>query len=409
MDLSGKHIILGVTGSIAAYKAATLCRLLVRRGAQVKVVVTPLAREFITPVTLATLSQNTVLCDFFRHDDGAWNSHVALGVWADLMLVAPATANTLAKMATGVADNLLLTTYLSARCPVMLAPAMDMDMYRHPATQANLATLAARGNILVAPDEGELASGLIGKGRMAEPEAIADQVAQFLLSRDAAAKSPLAGETILVTAGPTYEPIDPVRFVGNYSTGKMGIALARELVRRGAKVKLVLGPVAQQPLQEPGIEVIPVTTADQMHAAALELFPACQGAVMAAAVADYTPRNPATTKIKRKGPDLTLELRPTADIAARLGQSKRADQFLVGFALETDDEMANAHKKMTAKNLDMIVLNSLRDSGAGFGHDTNKITLLYKSGETSAYPLKTKDEVAADIVNEIEKLTNNVV
>ncbi|MDD2564376.1 MAG: bifunctional phosphopantothenoylcysteine decarboxylase/phosphopantothenate--cysteine ligase CoaBC [Salinivirgaceae bacterium] len=397
MDLKDKHIVLGITASIAAFKAATLCRLLIKQGATVKVVMTPLATEFITPVTMATLSQNSVLLNFFKHDDGSWNSHVELGLWADLMLIAPASANTMAKMAHGICDNLLLTTYLSVRCPVMFAPAMDMDMYKHPTTQRNVEQLKSIGHLFVEPGDGELASGLIGKGRMAEPEQIVEDVIQFF-----DLKKKFHNKKILITAGPTYEPIDAVRFVGNYSTGKMGIALAKELSNQGADVKLVLGPVANIP-EIPNCDIIKVQTAQQMFDASVENFPSCDGAFLAAAVADYTIDNPQVSKIKRTSDKLQLTLNPTKDIAAHLGKMKVNDQFLVGFALETDNEIENAKGKMKRKNFDAIVLNSLNDPGAGFGHDTNRITLISNSAESKTFSLKSKTEVAKDIVNYVHE------
>ncbi|MDA3865718.1 MAG: bifunctional phosphopantothenoylcysteine decarboxylase/phosphopantothenate--cysteine ligase CoaBC [Salinivirgaceae bacterium] len=393
LQLKDKNIIVGITGSIAAYKAATLTRLLIKQGAKVKVVMTPLAKEFITPVTMATLSQNTVLSDFFNYDDGAWNSHVDLGLWADLFLLAPASANTMAKMAHGICDNLLLTTYLSVRCPAMIAPAMDMDMFQHPATQANIEILKQRGNSFVEPETGELASGLIGKGRMEEPEKITEEVIRFFQS-----KKKLQGKQYLVTAGPTNEKIDPVRFIGNHSSGKMGYALAEELANQGAEVELVSGSVTMEP-KHPNIHLHNVTTAAEMFELSKKLFPTCNGAIMAAAVADYTIENTANEKIKRqKGQPITLTLTPTKDIAEHLGKIKKDSQVLVGFALETTNEEENALKKLRNKNLDFIVLNSLRDSGAGFNTDTNKISILDANGEKTTFPLKSKYEVAKDIV-----------
>jgi phosphopantothenoylcysteine decarboxylase/phosphopantothenate--cysteine ligase len=367
--------------------------LLIKQGAKVKVVMTPLAKEFITPVTMATLSQNTVLSDFFNYDDGAWNSHVDLGLWADLFLLAPASANTMAKMAHGICDNLLLTTYLSVRCPAMIAPAMDMDMFQHPATQANIEILKQRGNSFVEPETGELASGLIGKGRMEEPEKITEEVIRFFQS-----KKKLQGKQYLVTAGPTNEKIDPVRFIGNHSSGKMGYALAEELANQGAEVELVSGSVTMEP-KHPNIHLHNVTTAAEMFELSKKLFPTCNGAIMAAAVADYTIENTANEKIKRqKGQPITLTLTPTKDIAEHLGKIKKDSQVLVGFALETTNEEENALKKLRNKNLDFIVLNSLRDSGAGFNTDTNKISILDANGEKTTFPLKSKYEVAKDIV-----------
>ncbi len=398
MIINDKHIILGITGSIAAYKAASLCRLLVKNGAKVKVVMTPLATQFITPVTLATLSQNSVLIDFFKHDDGSWNSHVDLGVWADLMLVAPASANTMAKMANGICDNLLLTTYLSARCPVMFAPAMDMDMFKHPATLQNINKLKSFGNIFVEPVDGELASGLIGKGRMAEPEQIFEEVKSFF------EKKKFSGKTILVTAGPTYEPIDAVRFIGNYSSGKMGIAIAKELSFQGAEVVLVLGPVAEAP-EINNCRIIKVTTAKEMFDVSCKEFQNADGAILAAAVADYTPSVKFSNKIKKTDVLLNLPLIPTNDIAAELGKNKQNSQFIVGFALETDNEIENAKQKMAKKNFDLIVLNSLNDKGAGFSHNTNKVTIIAKNGKSKEYPLKSKTEVAKDIIQAVQEFT----
>lgn len=393
--LKGKHIIIGITGSIAAYKAAILIRLLVKRGAEVKVIMTPLAKEFITPLTIATLCKNPILVDFYNPENGDWNSHVDLGLWADLYLIAPASANTMAKMATGVADNLLLTTYLSAKCPVMVAPAMDLDMYQHPATQQNIGILQSRGNVIVEAATGELASGLSGKGRMEEPEVIADEVERFFASQNR-----FAGKTVLITSGPTYEPIDPVRFIGNYSSGKMGKSIAEVFLAQGANVIFITGPTSNIPVGD-NLEVVKVKTAAEMHAAALAHFPNSQIAIMAAAVADFTPEVSSSSKIKREGDNLTLVLKPTKDIAADLGKQKAPGQVLVGFALETNNEAQNAAKKLSAKGLDFIVLNSLNDQGAGFGFDTNKITIISKSGESVPFQLKPKDQVAADIVDVI--------
>jgi len=393
--LKGKHIIIGITGSIAAYKAATLIRLLVKRGAEVKVIMTPLAKEFITPLTIATLCKNPILVDFYNPENGDWNSHVDLGLWADLYLIAPASANTMAKMATGVADNLLLTTYLSAKCPVMVAPAMDLDMYQHPATQQNIGILQSRGNVIIEAATGELASGLSGKGRMEEPEVIAAEVERFFASQNR-----FAGKTVLITSGPTYEPIDPVRFIGNYSSGKMGKSIAEVFLAQGANVIFITGPTSNIPVGD-NLAVVKVKTAAEMHAAALAHFPNSQIAIMAAAVADFTPEVSSSSKIKREGDNLTLVLKPTKDIAADLGKQKVPGQVLVGFALETNNEAQNAAKKLSAKGLDFIVLNSLNDQGAGFGFDTNKITIISKSGESVPFQLKPKDQVAADIVDVI--------
>lgn len=393
--LKGKHIILGVTGSIAAYKAATLTRLLVKEGASVKVVMTPLAKEFITPLTMATLSKSPIMVDFYNPENGDWNSHVDLGLWADLYLIAPASANTIGKMAGGIADNLLLTTYLSAKCPVMVAPAMDLDMYKHPATQRNLKVLQSFGNIIIEPESGELASGLIGKGRMEEPERIVAFIADYF-----ARQEDFKGKKVVVTAGPTYEKIDPVRFIGNYSSGKMGLAIAEEFAGRGAEVVLVCGPVNLK-TSHPAIRRVDVESAVQMYEVTSKEFVNSDVAVLSAAVADFTPKEKADHKIKRGKDDLLLELLPTKDIAAELGRIKTASQLLVGFALETNDEEVNALSKMQRKNLDMIVLNSLNDKGAGFSVDTNKVTILDKAGNKTVYELKTKVEVAKDIVDQI--------
>lgn len=412
MSLQGKHILLGVTGSIAAYKAAMLIRLLAKDGAEIRVVMSQSARDFITPLTLATLSRNPILIDNFDPTNGAWNSHISIGEWADHYLIAPATANTLAKMAGGVADSLLLCTYLSARCPVSVAPAMDLDMYRHSATQANLATLQKRDHVtVIEPGAGELASGLVGKGRMAEPE----QICAYLNHAFSPVDKPLHGKRILVTAGATVEPIDPVRFVSNHSTGKMGYALAEALAARGADVTLLSGAVTavlSQPYANISIET--AVSAAEMYAACARLFPAMDGAVFCAAVADYTPTHPASEKIKHDNPDNTslhLELKPTQDIAAAMGRIKRAGQVTVGFALETSATAAQdyAQAKLAYKNLDAIVLNTLNDPGAGFGADTNKVTIIDRDpavGSTS-YPLKSKTDVAADIADYIVRKFGN--
>ncbi|MBS1446695.1 MAG: bifunctional phosphopantothenoylcysteine decarboxylase/phosphopantothenate--cysteine ligase CoaBC [Odoribacter sp.] len=398
MMLKGKHIILGISGSIAAYKAATLIRLLVKEGAEVKVVMTPLAKEFITPLTLATLSKNPILVDFYNPENGDWHSHVSLGLWADLLLIAPATANTIGKMVAGIADNLLLTTYLSAKCPVAVAPAMDLDMYRHPATQRNLNVLKSYGNWIIEPEEGELASGLSGKGRMEEPEKIV-----AFLSTLWQEKKDLTGKKVLLTAGPTYERIDPVRFIGNYSTGKMGFALAEEFAARGAEVILIAGPVNLKTISA-AIRRVDVVSAGEMFEQVMQFADQCDIVVSCAAVADFTPKEKSGTKIKRGKTDLNLELQPTQDIAAELGRRKKAGQLLIGFALETDDEACNAVLKLRKKNLDLIVLNSLRDKGAGFGGDTNKVTVIDRKEQQFAYDLKSKQEVATDIVDRIVDL-----
>lgn len=396
--LKGKHIIVGVTGSIAAYKAASLIRLLVKEGAEVKVVMTPLAKAFITPLTLATLSKHPIMVDFYNPENGDWHSHVDMGMWADLYLIAPATANTIGKMAAGIADNLLLTTYLSAKCPVMVAPAMDLDMYRHPATQRNLEILRAYGNLIIEPEEGELASGLSGKGRMAEPEEIVEEI-RSLFSR----KGELKGKKVLLTAGPTYEQIDPVRFIGNHSTGKMGFALAEVLAERGAEVTLVAGPVH---LKTPtaSIRRIDVVSAAGMYEEVMREAPGADIVISCAAVADFTPKEKSDVKLKRGKESLCIELLPTRDIAAELGSLKKEGQLLVGFALETNDETCNALLKLKKKNLDLIVLNSLRDEGAGFGVDTNKVTLIDRNGRTDVLDLKLKSEVAADIADRIAEM-----
>lgn len=397
--LKGKHIILGVTGSIAAYKAAALIRLLVKEGAEVKVVMTALAKEFITPLTLATLSKHPVMVEFYNPENGDWNSHVSLGLWADLYLIAPATANTLGKMAHGIADNLLLTTYLSAKCPVMVAPAMDLDMYRHPATQHNLEILRSYGNVIVEPESGELASGLIGKGRMSDPEDIVAFVKRFLAGNN----RELTGKKVLLTAGPTYEKIDPVRFIGNYSSGKMGFALAEEFADRGAEVVLVSGPVCLK-TENPAIRRVDVESAAEMYRQVMAEAGNSDVVVSCAAVADFTPKSKAGEKIKRGKEELVLALEPTPDIAAELGKQKQAGQLLVGFALETQDESCNALSKLKKKNLDLIVLNSLRDPGAGFGGDTNKVTMIDRNEQFYHYDLKSKREVAGDIVDRVIKI-----
>ncbi|HTF18092.1 MAG TPA: bifunctional phosphopantothenoylcysteine decarboxylase/phosphopantothenate--cysteine ligase CoaBC [Chryseolinea sp.] len=391
--LRGKRIILGVCGGIAAYKIALLTRLLVKDGATVQVVMTLAAHDFITPLTLSTLSRNPVLTSFSKGETGEWNSHVQLGLWADVMVIAPATANTIAKMAHGLCDNLLVATYLSARCPVFLAPAMDLDMLQHASVKDNLEKLLSFGNHIIDPGVGELASGLSGHGRMAEPEEILIKLQNFLSSAQ-----PLRGMKALVTAGPTHEAIDPVRFIGNHSSGKMGFALAEALADRGADVALVCGPT-QQHTNHPGISVTHVTSAAQMYEACTARFAEADITVLAAAVADYRPVVQAPEKIKKKDENLMLELTKTHDIAAELGKQKRAGQLIVGFALETNDEHANALKKLSAKNFDMIVLNSLQDKGAGFGHDTNKVTIIDRNEQVTTFELKDKREVASDIIN----------
>jgi phosphopantothenoylcysteine decarboxylase/phosphopantothenate--cysteine ligase len=394
--LQGKKILLGITGSIAAYKSVYLVRLLVKAGADVKVIMTPSAKDFVSPLTLSTLSKNPVLIDLF--DEQSWANHVMLGRWADVMLVAPLSCNTLAKMANGQCDNLLLAAYLSATCPVVMAPAMDEDMWHHPATKINLQKIESFGNKIIPVEKGELASGLFGDGRMAEPE----QIIQYLLDNFFLTR-PLTGKKALVTAGPTYEPIDPVRFIGNHSSGKMGIAIARELQQQGAEVTLVTGPV-QSALPGNGINVKQVKTAAEMYAACLEVYTATDIAIMAAAVADYTPVVTAAEKIKKKEDGLTVELTKTKDILKELGEKKKKGQVLVGFALETNNEQENAKEKLARKNADLIVLNSLNDSGAGFGHDTNKVTIFGKEGQVFKFETKPKQAVAKDIVDTIIRL-----
>lgn len=394
--LEGRHILLGITGSIAAYKAAMLCRLLKREGAEVQVVMTALAKQFITPLTMATLSRRPILVEFFDPENGQWNSHVSLGEWADLMLIAPATANTLAKMTAGVADNLLLTTYLSARCPVMVAPAMDLDMYAHYTTQRNLKELKEHGVGIIEPGSGELASGLEGKGRMAEPDEIVAQLKEHFTEK----KKPLTGKHFVVTAGPTIEPIDPVRFISNHSSGKMGYAIAETLADKGARVTLVSGRTA---LATPaGVERVDVLTAEDMYKATVAAFEEADGAVMCAAVADYTPAEVATEKLKKSDADLQIPLKRTRDIAAELGRTK-GQKILVGFAMETQNEAVNATQKLTKKNFDFIVLNSLREAGAGFRGDTNRVTLIDPTSREEL-PLLTKREVAERIAQKIETL-----
>jgi phosphopantothenoylcysteine decarboxylase/phosphopantothenate--cysteine ligase len=391
--LKGKKILLGITGSIAAYKSIYLVRLLVKAGAEVKVIMTPSSKDFVSSLTLSTLSHHPVLTDLF--DEQSWSNHVALGRWADVMVIAPLSCNTLAKMANGQCDNLLLAVYLSATCPVVVAPAMDEDMWHHPATKDNLKRLESFGNKIIPVGKGELASGLYGDGRMAEPEQIIEFItADFFLSRR------LEGKKAVVTAGPTYEAIDPVRFIGNYSSGKMGIAIAKELYRRGADVTLVLGP-SRTDFSANGIHLVRVTSADEMYEAASKAFENADIAIMSAAVADYKPATKADQKIKKKEDHLVVELTKTRDILKSLGERKKAGQVLVGFALETTDEKKNALEKLYKKNADMIVLNSLNDKGAGFGYDTNKITIFSKSGEELSFDTKTKDEVAKDIVDTI--------
>jgi len=396
--LENKKIVLGICGSIAAYKSATLVRLLIKAGANVQVVMTPEATDFITPLTLSTLSKNPVLVDYFTPETGEWNNHVEFGLWADLFLIAPASANTLAKMAGGLCDNLLTAIYLSAKCPVYFAPAMDLDMWKHTSTVENVDRLLSFGNILIKPGNGELASGLHGEGRMAEPEEIV-----VFITADLKKGLPLLNQKILVTAGPTYEAIDPVRFIGNHSSGKMGFAIADELVKLGADVILVTGPTAQVSHQR-AVRRVDVTSAAQMLAACEQYYVDAKACIMSAAVADYTPVNVANQKIKKQGDNLNIELKTTVDILKTLGERKRDDQLLVGFALETNDEEQNAILKLKKKNLDFIVLNSLNDNGAGFKSDTNKITIIDRDLQKTIYNLKSKDEVARDICNKLVEL-----
>lgn len=395
--MKGKKIVLGITGSIAAYKAAVLTRLLIKKGAEVQIVITPAGKEFITPITLSALTSKPVISEFFSQRDGTWHSHVDLGLWADAMLIAPVTASTIGKMAHGIADNMLITTYLSMKAPVFVAPAMDLDMFAHPATQHNLDILRSYGNHIIEPTAGELASHLVGKGRMEEPENIVAALEDFFQKN-----SSMAGKKILITAGPTYEKIDPVRFIGNYSSGKMGYALAEECAARGAEVTLVSGPVNLS-VNHPNINRIDVESAEQMYNACMSHYPTSDAGILCAAVADFTPECVADKKIKREKDDLTLNLRPTHDIAAALGKIKTDSQRLVGFALETNDETAHAQDKLKRKNFDFIVLNSLNDKGAGFRCDTNKITII-DSGKAEEYPLKTKKEVAADIIDKLDSI-----
>lgn len=393
--LENKKIVLGITGGIAAYKACNLARLLIKKGAEVQVVMTPSAKEFITPLTLSTLTHKPVVSEFFDRRDGSWHSHVDLGLWADAMIIAPATASSIGKMANGIADNMLITTYLSMKAPVFVAPAMDLDMYAHPSTQQNIKQLISYGNHIIEPGTGFLASKLEGKGRMEEPEKIVE-----VLEKHFSKQQSLTGKSVLITAGPTYEKIDPVRFVGNYSSGKMGYALAEACAKQGAEVILVSGPVMLQ-TKHPAIRRIDVECAQEMYDAATTHFPQADIAILSAAVADFTPETTADKKIKRKGDELVLNLRPTQDIAAALGAIKNDKQLLVGFALETDNEVQNAQDKMKRKNFDFIVLNSLQDKGAGFRVDTNKITIIDRQQGTTAYETKSKQEVAEDIVEYI--------
>ena len=397
--LKGKKIVLGITGSIAAYKACLIIRGLVKAGAEVQVVITPAGKEFITPITLSALTQKPVISDFFSQRDGTWHSHVALGLWADAMLIAPCTASTLGKMANGIADNMLITTYLSMKAPVFIAPAMDLDMYQHPTTQQNMERLKGFGNQIIEPASGFLASGLEGKGRMEEPEKIVACLDMFFEKKD------LQGKRIMITAGPTYEKIDPVRFIGNYSSGKMGFALAEACARRGAEVTLIAGPVSSQlsPLASQLIKRIDVESCEDMYQAATTSFPEQDAAILCAAVADFQPETMAEQKIKREKDDLVIRLKPTHDIAAALGRMKTERQVMVGFALETNDEEANAQRKLEKKNLDFIVLNSLQNKGTCFRSDENQISIITRTGQQD-YERKPKQEVASDIIDELSKL-----
>lgn len=399
--LKGKKIVLGITGSIAAYKACYVIRGLIKAGAEVQVVITPAGKEFITPITLSALTQKPVISDFFSQRDGTWHSHVALGLWADAMLIAPCTASTLGKMANGIADNMLITTYLSMKTPAFVAPAMDLDMYQHPTTQQNIQRLRSFGNHIIEPQSGFLASGLEGKGRMEEPENIVAYLDNYFEPKD------LQGKRIMLTAGPTYEKIDPVRFIGNYSSGKMGFALAEECARRGAEVTLIAGPVNNQlKVKNERLRIIDVESCEEMYQAAVKHFPQQDAAILCAAVADFRPEHVAEQKIKRENDDLIIRLQPTHDIAAQLGRMKREGQLLVGFALETNDEEANALKKLEKKNLDLIVLNSLRNKGTCFQSDENQISIISHDGQRN-YDKKPKCEVARDIIDELSKLYNS--
>ncbi|MBQ6406132.1 MAG: bifunctional phosphopantothenoylcysteine decarboxylase/phosphopantothenate--cysteine ligase CoaBC [Prevotella sp.] len=401
--LKGKKIVLGITGSIAAYKACYIIRGLIKAGAEVQVVITPAGKEFITPITLSALTQKPVISEFFSQRDGTWHSHVKLGLWADAMLIAPCTASTLGKMANGVADNMLITTYLSMKAPVFIAPAMDLDMYQHPTTQQNMERLRSFGNHIIEPQSGFLASGLEGKGRMEEPENIVAYLDHYF-EEASPVQGKLEGSRILITAGPTYEKIDPVRFIGNYSSGKMGFALAEECARRGAEVTLIAGPVNCQlsTVNSKPITRIDVESCEEMYKAATEAFPQMDAAILCAAVADFRPEQQATQKIKREGDDLVIRLKPNPDIAAALGKMKKANQLLVGFALETNDEETNAHKKLEKKNLDFIVLNSLQNKGTCFQSDENQISIISADGKKD-YDKKSKQAVACDIIDELEQ------
>lgn len=395
--MKGKKIILGITGSIAAYKACYIIRGLIKKGAGVQVVITPAGKEFITPTTLSALTGKPVISDFFARRDGTWNSHVDLGLWADAVLIAPATASTIGKMVGGVADNMLITTYMSAKAPVFIAPAMDLDMFAHPATQKNLNILRSYGNHIIEPASGELASHLVGKGRMEEPDNIIAILEQFFASQ-----TELSGKKILITAGPTYEKIDPVRFIGNYSSGKMGFALAEECAERGAEVTLIAGPVNIE-TNNPNVKRIDVESALEMYEVAMNIYPAVSAGILCAAVADFTPENVAQQKLKRGYDGINIKMKPTRDIAAALGEIKNDSQALIGFALETNDEIANAQSKLERKNFDFIVMNSLKNEGAGFRHDTNQISIIDRKGQTD-YGLKPKKDVAKDIIDRLVEL-----
>ncbi len=394
--LAGKKIIIGITGSIAAYKIPFLIRLLKKAGAEVQVIMTPAAKDFVTPLTISTLSERPVLIDFFDTHDGTWSSHVELGLWADILLIAPVTANTIAKMATGIADNLLLTTILSSRCKVVFAPAMDLDMYKHPTTIDNIKKLQSFGYSLIQPVEGELASGLEGFGRLEEPENIVSKIEEYLSE-----SLQFTGKKVLITAGPTYEPLDPVRFIGNHSSGKMGVAIAVAFAKQGAEVVLIIGPTCID-VDHLNISVTRISTAQEMHTECLKVFPETDITVMSAAVADFSPITEESQKIKKDDGLTSLELKPTADILADLGKNKMDGQILVGFALETENELDNARKKMKNKNLDIIVLNTLKDEGAGFGHDSNKVTILTRNGDELVFDLKSKDDVALDLLSVVK-------
>ena len=399
MSLSGKKILVAISGSIAAYKMASFVRLLIKAQAEVKIVMTPAAQDFITPLTLSTLSKNPVWSDV--HSGEGWNNHVDLGLWADALLVAPATANTLAKMANGLCDNLLLAVYLSSRCPVFIAPAMDLDMWAHPATQHNIERLQGFGNHLLPVEEGELASGLVGKGRMAEPETMLQHLEDFFKMETA---QPLLGKQVLITSGATQEAIDPVRFISNHSTGRMGAALAEQMAKAGATVTLVSAKNAIRPPVHPHITVVPIVSANDLHQATAQHFTSADITILAAAVADYTPQERAQHKIKKKEGPLTITLTRTIDVAATLGQQKSAHQLLIGFALETNNALENAVGKLKRKNFDAIVLNDLSDTGAGFGHRTNKVTIIESNGQQTSYPLKSKQAVAQDILAKVLEL-----